>query len=88
MGEEDARNVAEILDVVSEKIPTLLRGIKDAFLSEEAGRSFGKAGGAFYQELVAAGIPAKEAQEMTSDYVRTMQEALSNGLRINTKGDE
>ncbi|MEW6723518.1 MAG: hypothetical protein AB1331_01165 [Bacillota bacterium] len=66
----------EVLDIVGQKIPALIKGLKDSLFSEEAGRELGKAVGVFYKELVAAGIPSDEAMQMARSYIGTMQGVL------------
>jgi hypothetical protein len=68
---EDAEEVKEILSAVSTQIPTLIKSIIASVFSEEAGRSMGKAAGAFYKELKDSGIPNDMALKMTEDYMKT-----------------
>ena len=71
MGEKkDAEEVKEILTVVSEKVPALIKGLVGSVFSEEVGREMGKAVGAFYSELKKSDLPAETILEMTKDYVR------------------
>jgi hypothetical protein len=62
--------IKEILSVVSDKVPALIKGLVGSVFSEEAGRGMGKAAAAFYAELKAGGIPEETALEMTRDYIR------------------
>lgn len=87
MSEDEVEKVAEILDVISGKLPTILNTIKSTFLSEEAGRDFGKAVGAFYKELVASGIPSEEALRMAQSYVWAIQDAVSQSQQRFTFSD-
>jgi len=68
---EEAEEVKEILSAVSTQIPTLIKSIIASVFSEEAGRSMGKAAGAFYKELKDSGIPDDMALKMTEDYMKT-----------------
>ena len=68
---EDAEEVKEILSAVSTQIPALIKSIIASVFSEEAGRSMGKAAGAFYKELKDSGIPNDMALKMTEDYMKT-----------------
>jgi len=91
-----AEDLGQVLDVISEKAPGILAAIRDAVFSEEAGRSFGKAVGAFYKELVDAGIPAEEAVKMSRNYIVSLEKAMSQmqpggghrGLNVRIKRDD
>lgn len=71
MVDKEAEEVKEILSVVSTQVPTLIKNILASVFSEEAGRSMGKAAGAYYKELKDSGIPEQVAVKMTEDYMRT-----------------
>jgi len=62
-------DVAEILSVVSDKVPTLIKGLVGAVFSEESARNMAKAAAAYYKELKAGGFPDDLALKMTQDYV-------------------
>jgi len=70
-------HLGPLLDTVTEKIPALLRSIRQSIYSEEAGSELGRAAGAFYKELRDSGIAEAEAMEMTRSYLRTMQDAVA-----------
>ncbi len=87
----DAREVAELLDVVSERVPHLLRSIRDLLYSPEAATQMARAVGSFYKELIAAGMSAGEAMALTRDYMATLKSV--NGMISPTghgsaKGDD
>lgn|GEM_PF-323082 len=67
------KDIAELLDVVSEKIPLLMKSIKDTAFSPEAGKSMGQAVGNFYKELIASGIDAELASTLTREYLSTIK---------------
>lgn len=71
MAKKEAEEVKEILSAVSTQVPTLIKGILASVFSEEAGRSMGKAAGAYYKELKDSGMPEQVAVKMTEDYMRT-----------------
>jgi len=73
-GQSEAEEVSEILGVVSEKVPALIKGLISSVFSEEAGRNMGKAAAAFYKELKEGGIPDEVALKMTREYM----EAFTN----------
>jgi ribulose kinase len=80
MSDKDLSELKEILDTVSDKVPGLIGNLVSAVMtnvySPEAGQQLGKAVGAFYNELVASGIPAEEALKMAKDYLGVMGSAL------------
>jgi len=65
--------ITQLIDVVGDKIPTLIKSLKDLVYSPEAGKSMGQAVGNFYQELVASGIGQELASSLTREYLSTMQ---------------
>jgi hypothetical protein len=68
--DKEAEEVKEILSVVSTQVPTLIKSILASVFSEEAGRSMGKAAGAYFKELKDSGMPEQVAVKMTEDYMR------------------
>lgn len=66
---ESPEDIAEILSVVSDKVPGLIKGLVSAVFSEESARSMAKAAAAYYKELKAGGFPDDLALKMTQDYV-------------------
>jgi hypothetical protein len=83
--DRDVEKLREVLDVVGDRLPTLLNQLRSSIFSAEAGQELGRAVGAFYKELVDSGIPADEALEMAKNYVGTIQGVLKN---INVKHGE
>jgi hypothetical protein len=68
----DPKEIAEIMESVSAKIPTLVKGVLDSFFSPEAAANIGKAVAVFRKSLIEGGIPEAEAQEMTREYLQTL----------------
>jgi hypothetical protein len=68
---EDAEEVKEILDVVSEKIPKLIENLTDILYGEKSSAKFGKAVASFYKELVDSGM-TKDAYELTQQYMSSL----------------
>jgi len=68
----DAKEIAEIMEAVSDKIPTMIRGIMDSFFSPEAAVNMGKAVAEFRKTLIEGGIPEDEAMAMTREYLSTL----------------
>jgi hypothetical protein len=66
---ESPEDIAEILSVVSEKVPGLIKGLVSAVFSEESARSMAKAAATYYKELKEGGFPDDLALKMTQDYV-------------------
>jgi hypothetical protein len=64
--EHDAKEIGEILDVVSDKIPALLRGLRDVLYSKESAENMADSVGTFYKKLVEAGIPKEDALDMAA----------------------
>ncbi|MEE9116553.1 MAG: hypothetical protein V3U09_06625 [Thermoplasmata archaeon] len=69
---EDAENVKEILDVVSEKIPKLIENLTDVLYGEKSSAKFGKAVATFYKELVDSGMTKEQAYELTQQYMSSL----------------
>jgi len=66
---ESPEDIAEILSVVSDRVPALIKGLVSAVFSEESARSMAKAAATYYKELKAGGFPDDLALKMTQDYV-------------------
>jgi hypothetical protein len=69
------KEIGELLDEVSSKVPKMLNGIMNEVYSEDAGTRIGKGAGSLYKELIASGLPADAALEMTREYMNTLTEA-------------
>lgn len=65
----DPRKVKEILAVVREEIPGMLRDIVDVLYNEKSAQNMGRAVGTYYKTLKESGIPQDIALEMTKGYV-------------------
>lgn len=74
---DDVKNLSEILDTVTDKIPLLINGIVSTLYSAEAGKNMGQAVGSLYKELLEAGIPEDAALEMAKSYMISMKD-ISN----------
>jgi hypothetical protein len=68
---EDAEEVREILSVVSEKVPALIKGLMTSVFSADSAKEMGKAAATYYSELKAGGIPDDVAVQMTKEYIGT-----------------
>ena len=88
MGEEkkeDVEELREVLSVVSQQVPGLIKGIIASVFSEQAGADMGKAVGAFYKGLKDAGIPEETAVKMTENYISTFT-SLGDVMKMAVKG--
>ena len=65
----DIKQIGEVLDTISEKIPKLIKGVMDNLYSAEAGKNIGMAIGSLYKELIDSGIPEEVALDMAKDYM-------------------
>jgi hypothetical protein len=70
---DSPHEVVEILDAVSDKIPKIIKGLMDSLYSKEAGTNIGQSVGAFYKELLAAGIPQETANELVKEFSFSMK---------------
>jgi hypothetical protein len=68
----DPEKIKEILDVVAEKVPGLLRELSGLLYSPESAKQYAQAAAIFYKELKNAGMSEKEAYELTSQYLSTL----------------
>jgi len=79
-GKGDVHELREVLGVVTEKVPGLLKGLRDVLYSKEAAESMADAVGTFYKKLVEAGIPKDEALDMARGYMINLREVFK-GVR-------
>jgi hypothetical protein len=68
----DPEKIKEILDVISEKIPGLLRELSDLLYTPKSAKQYAAAAATFYKELKAAGMSEEQAFELTSQYLSTL----------------
>jgi len=83
MGEvhsNDVKELAEMLDTITDKIPQLITGVVNTLYSAEAGKNIGQAVGSLYKELVESGIPKEAALDMAKSYMLSMKDisAITN----------
>lgn len=76
--EPNPKEIAEILEAVSTKVPELITKLLRTLYSEEAGREMGKAVGSLYKELTESGIPQDVALNMTRDYMFSLKDLTRN----------
>jgi len=68
----DPEKIKEILDVVGEKIPGLLKELSGILYSPQSAKQYAEAAATFYKELVKAGMTPEQAYELTSQYLSTL----------------
>ena len=71
-GMPDPEKIKEILDVVSEKIPGLLKELSGLLYSPKSAKQYAEAAATFYKELKSAGMTDEQAFELTSQYLSTL----------------
>ena len=74
----DAKEIGQILDEVTDKVPKLISSLLGTIYSPEAGTSIGQAVGNLYKELVANGIPEEDALKMAKDYMLSIKDFANN----------
>lgn len=68
----DPEKIKEILNVVSEKIPGLLKELSGVLYGTAQAKQFGIAVATFYKELKDAGMTDEQAYELTCQYMSTL----------------
>jgi len=76
----DPKEIAEMMDSISTKIPSLIKGVMESFYSPETATQMGRAVAEFRKALLEGGIPEQEAMEMTRQYMSTLT-SLSKSMR-------
>jgi hypothetical protein len=79
----DPEKIKEILDIVGEKIPGLLKELSGLLYSADSAKKYAQAAAIFYKELKNAGMTDEQAYELTSQYLST----LNLGKMINKFGN-
>lgn len=77
------KEIGELLDEVSGKVPKLISSVMDTMFSAEAGKKMGQAVGSLYKELVESGIPQEEALKMTKDYMLSLKDVTNSFAKNN-----
>lgn len=70
------KDIADLLDIVSDKLPDLVANLFKTLYSKEAGTEMGKAVGGLYAELVNAGLPPDAALKMATEYMFSLKDVL------------
>ncbi len=72
-GMPDPEKIKEILNIVSEKVPGLLKELSAVLYGPDQAKNFGVAVATFYKELKAAGMTDEQAFELTRQYMSTLK---------------
>ena len=80
MADIPVKEIGQLLDEVSDKVPKLISGIIDTLYSAEAGKKMGQSIGNLYKELVESGIPEEDALKMAKDYMLSIKDITGNML--------
>ncbi len=67
--ENDAQEVKEILEAVSEHVPKLLNEITEALFNAEKTEAFAESVAKFYKSMVDAGMDEEKAFELTQKFM-------------------
>ena len=67
------KEIGEMLDMVSTKLPTLIKEIYHVLYSEEGAVTMSKAVGTFYKNLIDAGMDKEAAMNLTHQYMDTLK---------------
>jgi len=79
----DVQDLREVLEVVSDKVPALLRGLRDVLYSKESAENMAESVGTFYKRLVESGIPKEDALEMARGYMINLRDIMGKkGINI------
>ena len=78
MESHDVEDLREVLNVVSDKVPALLRGLRDVLYSKESAENMAESVGTFYKKLVESGIPKEDALEMARGYMINLRDIMGN----------
>ena len=68
----DPQKIKEILDIVGEKIPGLLKTLSELLYGAQSAKQYATAAATFYKELKAAGMTEEQAFELTQQYMSTL----------------
>lgn len=89
MGKTDLQEVSEMLEVLGEKVPKLVKEVIGSIYAPSTAADMGRAVGIYYKELVENGIPREDALQMARDYSTMMSQAMKNThMQVNTRDDQ
>jgi len=79
----DPEKIKEIMDVISEKVPGLLKQLSELLYGPKSAKQFAEAAAIFFKELKTAGMTDAQAFELTRQYMSTLN--LGNMMGRMTK---
>ena len=82
-GMPDPEKIKEIMDVISEKVPGLLKQLSELLYGPKSAKQFAEAAVIFFKELKTAGMTDAQAFELTRQYMSTLN--LGNMMGRMTK---
>ncbi|MBN1785533.1 MAG: hypothetical protein JW825_00885 [Candidatus Methanofastidiosa archaeon] len=68
----DPEKIKEIMEVVSEKVPGLLKELTTVLYGKDQAKNFGVAISTFYKELKDAGMNDEQAYDLTRQYMSSL----------------
>lgn len=71
------QEIGELMDVMADKLPGLIREIYDILYSEEGAATMSKAVATFYKNLIEAGMEKSDAMYLTEEYMSTLNSLTS-----------
>jgi hypothetical protein len=80
---EGIEGIREMLDVVSDRIPHLMRGMHESVYSPEQVQATAQAFASFYKTLVTSGIPDYVAADMTRQHFDNLQAQM--GMQMSSR---
>ena len=80
----DMQELANVLDTVSDKIPGLIQKVMGSLYSRETATGMGQAVGAYYRELVDAGIPQEAALDMAKEFSFSLKDMKHGAMNFST----
>lgn len=83
---ESAEAVSSMLEAVGDKVPGLIKDVMGSLYSREVGSSMGQAVGAYYKELISAGIPEAAAVAMATSYSFSLKDLNTQEFGQNRRG--
>jgi hypothetical protein len=68
----EPEQIKEILNVVSDRVPELLKQLSDVLYGTDQAKKFGKAAAVFYKELKGTGMTDEQIFELTRQYMSSL----------------
>jgi len=81
---ESPEEVREVLDIVTERLPTIMKDVQSAIFSIESMEKMAEALGAYYRKLVESGVPENEAGILTRSQQARLND-MTDGRRLHIR---